>query len=238
MTTPTQPGWYDDPEDSKARRYWDGQTWTPRRERKPVSGPTPQPVASPPTLPRPSASPPPSALPPPVAGAQPRVAPASPAPPPVSYPAQPPVVPKGPSGGIKIGLIAAAGLVLLVVIVALVAGQHVFSGPPAPSGRQPAPSGQKAAPQHGTHNPASRSPAYREGYDVGYQHMGNGHVPFNMDMGAEFDCNLEAGSGRGRDVARTDRPDWIKGCMDGYNAMLAESGGATSSSPNWPSLGS
>ncbi|WP_156748118.1 DUF2510 domain-containing protein, partial [Mycobacterium sp. E3198] len=29
MTTPNQPGWYDDPQDSNAQRYWDGQDWTP-----------------------------------------------------------------------------------------------------------------------------------------------------------------------------------------------------------------
>lgn len=35
MTTPNQPGWYDDPQDSNAQRYWDGQDWTPHRQRKP-----------------------------------------------------------------------------------------------------------------------------------------------------------------------------------------------------------
>ncbi|WP_131805992.1 DUF2510 domain-containing protein, partial [Mycobacterium alsense] len=35
MTTPTEPGWYDDPQDSNAQRYWDGQDWTPHRQRKP-----------------------------------------------------------------------------------------------------------------------------------------------------------------------------------------------------------
>src|ERR1700736_3908149 len=37
MTTPQQPGWYDDPHDSNAQRYWDGQDWTPHRQRKPPS---------------------------------------------------------------------------------------------------------------------------------------------------------------------------------------------------------
>jgi hypothetical protein len=41
MTTPQQPGWYDDPNDSKAQRYWDGQDWTPHRQRKPISRDTP-----------------------------------------------------------------------------------------------------------------------------------------------------------------------------------------------------
>lgn len=38
MTTPMQPGWYDDPQDPTAQRYWDGQDWTPRRLRKPITG--------------------------------------------------------------------------------------------------------------------------------------------------------------------------------------------------------
>lgn len=32
MTTPA--GWYDDPESPTAQRYWDGQNWTPHRQRK------------------------------------------------------------------------------------------------------------------------------------------------------------------------------------------------------------
>jgi hypothetical protein len=37
MTTPRPPGWYDDPDDSNAQRYWNGQEWTPQRQRKPTS---------------------------------------------------------------------------------------------------------------------------------------------------------------------------------------------------------
>jgi Protein of unknown function (DUF2510) len=220
MTTPQQPGWYDDPNDAKAQRYWDGQDWTPQRRRKPVSGSTPQPVAAPPTLPRPSAAPPPpppppSALPPPVAGAQPQVATAPPAPPPVSYPAQPSVAPKGSSGRIKFGLIG-AGLALLLVIVVWVAGQPsgqpTPSGQSAPSGRQRAPSGQQAAPQQGTH-----SPAYRSGYEVGNQHM-------THSLGSLSDPpDLACYAARGRyDVANRDWPDWRQGCMDGYSAQAAQ----------------
>jgi uncharacterized membrane protein YeaQ/YmgE (transglycosylase-associated protein family) len=59
MTTP-QPGWYDDAQDANAQRYWDGQQWTPRRQRKPKSAPLP-----PPTLPRPTELQPSTQLPPP-----------------------------------------------------------------------------------------------------------------------------------------------------------------------------
>lgn len=46
------PGWYDDPDDAKAERYWDGQSWSPNRRRKQA-----------PPVPRQSASPPPTYFP-------------------------------------------------------------------------------------------------------------------------------------------------------------------------------
>lgn len=52
MTTP-QPGWYDDAQDPNAQRYWDGQQWTPQRQRKPKSVTPPAP-----TLPSPTQTPP------------------------------------------------------------------------------------------------------------------------------------------------------------------------------------
>ncbi len=39
MTTPSQPGWYDDPQDPNAQRYWDGRGWTSHRQPWPASGP-------------------------------------------------------------------------------------------------------------------------------------------------------------------------------------------------------
>jgi pimeloyl-ACP methyl ester carboxylesterase len=71
MTTP-QPGWYDDVDDANAQRYWDGQQWTPRRQRKPKGSVTARPTLPPAQLPRsaqatspaqptPAAQPPPSA---------------------------------------------------------------------------------------------------------------------------------------------------------------------------------
>jgi hypothetical protein len=61
MTTPQQPGWYDDPHDPNAQRYWDGQDWTPHRQRKPIARPTQPPPPAMPTQP----PPPPPGLPPP-----------------------------------------------------------------------------------------------------------------------------------------------------------------------------
>jgi Protein of unknown function (DUF2510) len=93
MTTPNQPGWYDDPQDSSAQRYWDGQDWTPHRQRKPSSRSVPAaampppPPAPPPNLPPPSAAAPtqpaPRPIPPPPPGAMP------PQPPPPNMPQQP-----------------------------------------------------------------------------------------------------------------------------------------------------
>ncbi len=56
MTTPNQPGWYDDPQDPNTQRYWDGRGWTPHRQRRPLSGPVspggrgPMASAGPPTV--------------------------------------------------------------------------------------------------------------------------------------------------------------------------------------------
>jgi hypothetical protein len=45
MTSSNGAGWYDDPNDSSAQRYWDGQEWTPHRQRKQSSGSVQPPVA-------------------------------------------------------------------------------------------------------------------------------------------------------------------------------------------------
>jgi len=77
MTTLDQPaGWYDDPQDPNAQRYWDGQGWTPHRQRKPMWGSTSAPAIS--TPPRPAPMPPPVVA-PPVMPAQSAVMPAQPA---------------------------------------------------------------------------------------------------------------------------------------------------------------
>ncbi len=68
MATPDQPGWYDDLNDPNAQRYWDGNSWTPHRQRKPVSPPQPPPVTptpTPPPLPPPTPGLPPTLPPPP-----------------------------------------------------------------------------------------------------------------------------------------------------------------------------
>jgi hypothetical protein len=115
----TQPGWYDDPENANGQRYWDGQAWTPHRQRKPDS----QPPAAP-SLPPPQAAPAPgAAYPPPApqAGWQP--------------PAYPPAGPP-PQRSTNTGLIIG----IVVGVIALLAGgagilawqQHWFDKPKSP----------------------------------------------------------------------------------------------------------
>jgi len=84
-----QPGWYDDPEDSKAQRYWDGNDWTPYRQRKataPAAEPPRAPIASPPRSFQPP-PPPPTASPLPPSG--PPQAPPNTLPPPTGAPLPP-----------------------------------------------------------------------------------------------------------------------------------------------------
>jgi hypothetical protein len=100
MTT-TQPGWYDEPENANAQRYWDGQQWTPHRQRKPASAASqpPVPAAVAPSSPLPSAPPPGTFTSPPPSG-----------------------TPERPSPSAK-GVPILAGLGLLLAIAALVVGR-------------------------------------------------------------------------------------------------------------------
>jgi hypothetical protein len=123
MTTPDQPGWYDDPNDPSAQRYWDGQDWTPHRQRKPAPRPAqPSSAATPP-----QPSPPPNLLPPPSNPSNFPPAPSSkpnlPPPPPTAQPAQspPPGQPVAPlleRWGTTIGLIVVAVLLAAAAVLA------------------------------------------------------------------------------------------------------------------------
>lgn len=103
MTTPA--GWYDDPENPHAQRYWDGQNWTPHRQAKPIPQPTPQPVASP--------MPPPFV--PPPAGQQPQWLPPGPG-----------VAPRRSRTPLVIGV--AVAVVVIGVIVSVVVFASLFGG--------------------------------------------------------------------------------------------------------------
>jgi hypothetical protein len=61
MTTPNQPGWYADPQDPNAQRYWDGQDWTPHRQRTSASPPSTGAPGLPPSQRLPPMPPPPPA---------------------------------------------------------------------------------------------------------------------------------------------------------------------------------
>jgi Mycobacterium 19 kDa lipoprotein antigen/Protein of unknown function (DUF2510) len=108
---PQGPGWYDDPKDANAQRYWDGQDWRPHRRRKPVAQQAQVPV---------KATPPPPP-PPPLADVPPPPPPSN-LPPPPPTEAQPPVTAKGLAGRSKVWF-TLAGLALSLVIATLVAGR-------------------------------------------------------------------------------------------------------------------
>src|SRR6516225_228936 len=124
MTTPRQPGWYDDPDDSNAQRYWDGQDWTPHRQRKPTSRParpaTQAQASATPTAPPP---PPPANVPPaPPPANVPPPPPRANVPPPPPTQERPPAAPRAKSGVTKVALVI-AGLALVLAIAVLVAGR-------------------------------------------------------------------------------------------------------------------
>jgi hypothetical protein len=82
----TAPGWYDDPHDRNALRYWDGRQWTPQQQRK-AAVPPPPPQQPPPPPQNYGAPPPPpsQSAPPPGYGT-----PTSPVPQGYGQPPQPP----------------------------------------------------------------------------------------------------------------------------------------------------
>jgi hypothetical protein len=118
MTTSNEPGWREDPNDPKALRYWDGQEWTPHRQRKPT--PTPAPAPLPPAPPPPS-YPPPSALPPP-----PSFPPPSALPPPPQWP--PPGV--GPPRRSRTPVVVTAVIVAVLAVAGVVVYKFVYPGTP------------------------------------------------------------------------------------------------------------
>jgi hypothetical protein len=131
MTTPAQPGWYDDPENSSAQRYWDGRNWTPHRQRKtatPIQRPAPvaPPSPAPPTAAWPSPS---DQLGPHVDGVR-------------SQAVKGQQFRSGLSRQAKI-LFTAAGLVVVVVVFAF--GAHLFRSGGAGSGSTSGASGSTAA---------------------------------------------------------------------------------------------
>ncbi len=143
MTAPDQPGWYDDPSDSNAQRYWDGQNWTPHRQRKPISRPTrapvtPAPAPLPPNLPPPSspmASNLPPAYPPPTYNLPPAYPPPAPnLPPPPTQQAQWPSPFPMPVGlpqrtsRVPIVLIAVAAVIVFLAVAGVLAYKFVFKG--------------------------------------------------------------------------------------------------------------
>ena len=143
MTTPDQPGWYDDPQDANAQRQWDGNDWTPHRRRKPISRPTPQPIVRPPA---PLPPPPPSALPPPPPSALPPPPPSAlPPPPPSDAPPSGAGHPPPPSGGslqrsrTPIAVIGAVAVIAVLAVAGVLVYKFVLTGSSSSAPTQSAP---------------------------------------------------------------------------------------------------
>jgi pyruvate/2-oxoglutarate dehydrogenase complex dihydrolipoamide acyltransferase (E2) component len=128
MTTPDQPGWYDDPKDPKAQRYWDGQEWTPHRQRKPASPPAQPSTAATPPRPSPPPPSPPSNVPPP-SSSPPNVPPTPPPPP--AQPAQSP----SPGQSLASQLQQRGTMIAIVAVVVLLAAAGVWAYNSASTGR-------------------------------------------------------------------------------------------------------
>jgi hypothetical protein len=130
--TPDQAGWYDDPHDPQAQRYWDGQDWTPHRQRKPLARQAPvaapvQPLPPPQHLPPPPPAqlpPPRGALPPPTGQRFPPPPPPTqlPPPPPGAYPSPPSDASSGPGRRSRTGIPKIAAVIAVVAVLAVAGG--------------------------------------------------------------------------------------------------------------------
>lgn len=224
MTTPSQPGWYDDPQNSNAQRYWDGQNWTPHRQRKPAGQPPPPPPPRPPLPP----GPPRPTLPPPP--------PPGPLPPPRAVAPTPqdqlgPFVDKvrpaakglqywsGLSRNSQIGL-AVAGLAVTVLVFTF--GAHVVHSNGSGD------SGADHSSGSGYAGADKSSQSYQMGLEAGTKgqaeieayggfnilsHQNTAPAPFEQACMDQF--NLDNGAGSSTLVQR----DYMAGCLDGLNGQ-------------------
>jgi hypothetical protein len=109
MTTPSAAGWYDDPDNANAQRYWDGHSWTPQRRRKSTS---PPPAPTPPA--RPEAVMPERAE---------EIHESAPA----GYEPRPESVPRAPGQKRPTTALVAGAIVIVAVAIAVAIGIHAFT---------------------------------------------------------------------------------------------------------------
>jgi hypothetical protein len=127
MTSVNQAGWYDDPNDPTAQRYWDGANWTPHRRRTPIQQAAPS--RPQPPLPPPMATPPPPPMNTP------------PSPSNVTTAAHLPSTSQPPSGGRSRKRKVMLAVATMVVVVAAAAGSltayhYFFAKPSTPPEQQ------------------------------------------------------------------------------------------------------
>lgn len=206
MATPAKPGWYDDPDDSNAQRYWDGQGWTPHRQRKPASK-----AARPPAMPTPPQQPlPPPNLPPALPPDQQQRWP----PPDQASNGGPPQRSRAATKIVGvIGAVAALAVAGVVVAHKFVPPHSKISPddrgthsqqPASPSGG-PSPAYQPPRSPGGGH-----SPAYQDGYQAGQEFANS---PGGL-AGPQPYCGAFSASQGGGDPQ--DTQDWEQGCLDGF----------------------
>jgi Protein of unknown function (DUF2510) len=205
MTTP-QPGWYDDPEDSNSQRYWEGQYWTPHRQRKPLSPQTP------PVRPTP---PPPSNVPPP----PPRPPNLPPPPPPDQLAQWPP--PGQPPVGSPLQRLRTPVVVSALIAVLAVAGVLMYAcgggGSPAPGARGGTGSSASAE-QSAPSAPSGKSESYTAGYTSGVSGEAHDLSAGILGNNAYRDnCSLALNDADQNMVHPYDRDDYIEGCIQALN---------------------
>lgn len=194
MTTP-QPGWYDDPENSTAQRYWDGQNWTPHRQRKNTTPTTRNPAAPPPPPPPAAGTTPGDGLGPYRDAVGPHVAKGQP-------------FRSGLSRQTKI----VAAIVGLVVIVAVFAfGAHLFGGTHGASG-----------PTAGVN---TSSPSYRMGLATGTNGQAAIHAEGGLNIlthqyekvSPQEACEGEFNTDNAASDVPLSKTDYMAGCLYGID---------------------